>query len=209
MILRRGLFVSLLLTLLLVIAGCDSCDGPAPSAATSTPADGSTLPHREPPIPGVDATTILTAARAAVPGATEQTFRYGPITSRAYTESKIGFPDPVTGDIFRNSPFVSVAWEDDGTVFFVGCSDLIDAAASSPVMAICSDLPVTGVPPGALDATWQSMLADTWDRTQPFEQLRLVSSRYEAERPTPGPAIDLLISGKPQDGAGATSTSDL
>ena len=205
---RRQLCVGLGLIVLLAITGCDS-SGPAPSTSTSTSADGSHLPHREPPISGLDAATILDAARAVLPEAEELTFRHGPITSRAYTESKIGFPDPNAADITRGTPSVHVTWEDDGTVIFVACTDLVAAGATSPVVAICTDLPVTGVPPGGLAATWQSMLADTWDGSQPFAQLSLRDLRFEADRPTAGPAIAFTISGAPQSGPSATASSDL
>ena len=206
---RRRLCVGLGLTVILAITGCDNSSSSAPSTSAGTPADGSHLPHRGPPIPGLDAARILDAARAVLPEAEELTFRHGPIDSRAYTESKIGYPDPNAADITRGTPSVHVTWKDDGTVIFVACADLVDAGAASPVMAICTDLPVTGVPPGGLAATWQRMLADTWDGSQPFAQLSLQDLRFEADRPTAGPAIAFTISGAAQSGPSATGSSDL
>ena len=134
--------------------------------------------------------------------------RTGPAAHVARSVSHLACLHPIQ-DITHGTPSVHVTWEDDGTVIFVACTDLIDAGAASPVMAICTDLPVTGVPPGGLATTWQSMLADTWDESQPFTQLSLRDLRFEADRPTAGPAIAFTISGAPQSGPSATASSDL
>ena len=156
---HRQLFVGLGLTVILAITGCDSSSNSAPSTSASTSADGSHLPRRGPPIPGLDAATILDAARAVLPEAEELTFRHGPITSRAYTESKIGYPDPNAADITRGTPSVHVTWEDDGTVVFVACTDLVAAGATSPVVAgPAIAFTISGAPQSAPSATASSDL---------------------------------------------------
>jgi hypothetical protein len=227
MVARRMLIAWILVVLGALAVGCTAADGTTTdgtatdgtaSGGTATdgtdgsltaPSSPSTLPHREPPIPGLDAASIIAAARAALPDATELTFPQGSNGYRPFTHTRIGYPDPKAGDVTSGSPSVRLSWEDDGTVIFVSCDDLVSAGAASPIIAICTNLPVTDVPAGALGSVWQSMSAGTWDESQPFSPVTVRSHTFDADRPQPGPAISFNISGVAPADPGAPSTSDL
>ena len=197
---------ALLLLLGAVLTACTA--GQHDEEATSTAQ--SALPHRWPTIPGVTASEVLEQAKAALPGSTQSDSDGddGHVGFRHITETSIGYPDQPGNTEFGSTPGISISWEDDGTLIYVSCDDMTSAGFSA-VMAVCTDLPVPGVPVGGLKSVWDEFAAGSWDQAQPFPQISVGAFDYPTQAPARGPARNFSISGPDAGGATVTNTTSL
>ncbi|MET0864538.1 MAG: hypothetical protein ABWZ98_09420, partial [Nakamurella sp.] len=175
--------------LLLAVAGCTP--GADSDAGTST--SSTALPHKQSPIAGLTAADLRAQALAVLPGSTATDYPQPAPGFVPETLTSIGTPF-ADGTVLASTPGIEFYAEADGTVVYVGCSDLI-SAGYSPVMQFCTNLPVSGVPAGGVQSVWQSIDAGSWDHTQPFPQLTIGTFDYAADHPQTGPARSFSLSG--------------
>lgn len=198
------------LTGLLVLgctAACTSSGADDPAPAVSEPA----LPHKGSPVPGVSASEVIGAAHAALPGSQQGDFRWAGTGYVPWTETEVGYPEPGQQDMSKigtHTPAVSISWEDDGTVLQVGCGDMVSAGLS-PVMAVCTDLSIPGVPAGALTSMFNAYPDQPWYPQQPFPQIDLFGFDYPSHPPNTGTARYFSILGPDSPSAALTNTSSL
>ena len=204
---RRAVRRSIVTAVLVLTSATAACTGTGDTSSSTSGVDPSTLPHQEPPIPGLQSDQILAAARLSIPGGNERFTVDLPNDKRPTRTTVIeavgagGATSPYAG-----TPLVRVEAEPDGTVLYVSCEDL-DSAGLSPVIAVCTDLALPGVPAGGLPDFWKSILAGNWHGDQPYPSVTLRGLDFEARTPVPGRAVGLAISGP--EAPGATNTSDL
>lgn len=187
----------------------EGADDPAPTASRSGSAGS--LPHKGNPVPGVVASALISAARAALPGSLQEDTRWARTGYVTYTHTEIGYPgEHDSTKIGTNAPAITIFWEDDGSVSLAGCSDLVSAGLSR-AMAVCTDLPITGVPDGALRANFNAYPAQPWRPVQPFPQIVIFGFDYPAHPhpPNTGTARSFSVYGPDPPSVAVTDTSSL
>jgi hypothetical protein len=202
-----------LLTGLLLLGCTAACSGtgadnPAPSGSGSMEV---VLPHKGAPVPGLVASELISAAHAALPGGLEGDYRWVGMGYVPWTETEVGYPEPGEHDMSRigaHTPSVTIWWEDDGTVLLVGCGDMVSAGLS-PVMAVCTDLSIPGVPAGALTSLFNGYPDEPWQSQQPFPQITLFGFDYPPHPPNTGTARVFSILGPDPPAVELTNTSSL
>ncbi len=208
----RALLLLAVLALLGLGAACTGAGAGSPSDAPVSGASAdslNSLPHKGHPVPGLVASEVISAARAALPGSLQEDTRWANTGDVPWTHTEIGYPG--TSDstkIGSNAPAITIFWEDDGSVSLAGCSDLVSAGLSA-AMAVCTDLPITGVPDGALRANFNAYPEQPWRPVQPFPQVVIFGFDHPADPPNTGPARSFSVYGPDPPSVAVTDTSSL
>jgi hypothetical protein len=197
------------LTGLLVLGCAAACSGSGTDSPAPAPSEP--LPHKGAPVPGLVASELIEAARAVLPGSQQGDFRWAGTGYVPWTETEVGYPEPGQRDMSKigtHTPAVNIWWEDDGTVLLIGCGDLAGAGLS-PVMAVCTDLTIPGVPAGALASMFNAYPDKPWYPQQPFPQVDLFGFDYPSHPPNSGTARLFSILGPDSQSLELTDTSSL
>ena len=202
-----------LLTGVLLLGCTAACSGsgagnPAPSGSGSMEV---VLPHKGAPVPGLVASELISAAHAALPRGQEGAYRWVGMGYVPWTETEVGYPEPDEHDmspIGSHTPSVTVWSEDDGTVLLVGCGDMVSAGLS-PVMAVCTDLSIPGVPADALTSLFNAYPDEPWQSQQPFPRITLFGFDYPPHPPNTGTARVFSILGPDPPAVELTNRSSL
>ncbi|MET0866257.1 MAG: hypothetical protein ABWZ98_18140 [Nakamurella sp.] len=201
---RQRTVTVVVLALLLSLAACTGdAAGPVQSSATD-------LPYKEQPIAGLNAPDVIAAARAVLPGATELNTPGELAGYRPYARVSFGYPNSGSygPDILGSAPGITIGYEADGGVSYVGCADLA-ATVPSSALSFCTGLTIPGVPADGLSSVLQSAIAGNWDHTQPFDSVNVDYSEFDGTHPQPGPALLFGITAPESPGPKITNSTSL